>query len=319
MYSLSEGVPMLLAATYLLELINALFRAIVTYFAMVALGIVIFVIVAVVQFRFDILSEPRNPDIFRVIGTVLSWFYCIVSVVVAVMPHLLSITVPFIPGVGPKWTARQLYADTLVHAEREAFKRARSIVLSRAPKGTPKPGYVYVLRERQDVDVFAIGNSIFITQATFDTPFLAPLVAHALGHIVSNDSKIAQRLRFLIIPTLREDAEYWAELTPHIPLSTESWITGAIAIVNLLFGGGIGMWLLRKRWEMFWLRSVYRADRFVFACYLDNELKEYFQQYKFLNKTNLPIPYYVRPHIERRIDYLDELKEIYKDMERHVV
>ena len=311
----------LYAATLLLELLGAVARFFVGF--LLAYFIVPFILIPVVLasllnpanlFSNDPLA-PLNEffSLFRLAITLM----IIIAALTALGPMLWSLlTLRLLPG-GFTFTRFALGARQPSRREREAVVAALTQIASNAPKGTIGPTKWFVL-DQPLLNAYVVGTTLYLTRELIKSPYLAPLIAHELGHINSTDGRLTLALRRLVIPPLYLLSNSIGQVAPGAVMvsaltrnQTGCLIGGVIWFCSFLLavaGGGFGLWLLNPLWVWYWRQREYAADEFAAKCGVAPGLVEYLERHQFFDVAT---PYFMaeHPYTELRIDRLLEIVE----------
>jgi Zn-dependent protease with chaperone function len=113
------------------------------------------------------------------------------------------------------------------------------------------PRRIYVLDDPEP-NAAVLGEALMVNRGLLDSRWLAPVLAHELGHIDSSDGRLTDALTRLVLRRSRT--------TPRQPASG---CLGLLAqLVLLVAGGGSGLLLTRPFWAAYWRSREYVADAF---------------------------------------------------------
>jgi len=307
----------LYAQTFVLEGLPALARLLPAGFVGLFVGGVCAVPVALLA---EWIGGPMSEHALdSLITGVALWVGLLLTGVLAGLPHLLSLlALSGLPG-GDRWTVvvRGARAPTpfedatiwrVLH-ELDAASGGRVAAIL----GNTR---LFVL-EGTELSACVIGTGLYVTRPLLDadTRYLAPVLAHELGHLDSGDARLVLALRRFEIPEgkrvaagadrLVEGAVRAGTLTRH-PLGCllGFWF----GLIFKLFGfgrGGLGLRVTGPGWAGYWREREFAADRYAQALGQGRGLIEYLRRNRFLDAA---IPYFPlvseQPYITERIDQL---------------
>jgi Zn-dependent protease with chaperone function len=253
---------LLYAGTFVLQVLCAGFRGFVTYPAL--------------WLAFTILGWPKAPlhDI---------------AFLVAYGPLALSVATLALPLGGWWWQQR---SGARAPSEREWLIYQDVLTeLARADPGLRPPRRWCVVDDPY-VNASVYADTLMVTRGLLESAYLAPVIAHELGHLNSSDARLTAAIHRLTTPPrgrLRQ------------PLRAIAFIaTGAAA-----------MWATRVPWAAYWRSREYDADSYAarlgqaqpLSLFLDTEALEH----------DLPVPFpwlhdHTHPPTEHRIDRIEHLQ-----------
>lgn len=210
---------------------------------------------------------------------------------------------------GSWFTKKTVGAKDLSARELRNVKTAIALVMARAPQGTPEPKLVFVLRRRIDLNAYAIGDTIYLTEALVSSPYLPALLAHALGHIRAEDSITIHSSRYFVIPPAYW---LWGKHGMLAPGARERHsFMKALPIATVV--GGIGILMMNGAWSSYWRSREFVADEFAFQCGVGNLLIDYLNTYPYQG-SDIAIPFFFGDLLdnEERIDQLMLLQQIHQ-------
>jgi Zn-dependent protease with chaperone function len=160
-----------------------------------------------------------------------------------------------------------------------------------------------------------------LTRGMLDSPYLAAVIAHELGHLAGWDARMMSAINRLIIHPLKEarpDQERY-EKQSQIALGSDALsqtivVMGIIASVTRIAlrwcRGGIGLWLVKPLWGRHWRDCEYAADRYAARLEQGDELADFLETHSLA--FDLPVPFswleaVMHPPTELRIDRLRAL------------
>lgn len=201
------------------------------------------------------------------------------AVMIAFSPVVFSVlTLTVLPG-GYGLTAKELDAREPNDEEREILLGVQRQILAQAPEGTIGPSRWLVLN-KPDQNAFVLGTTIYIHWGLIDSEYLAPVLAHELGHLNHGDGRRMLALRRFIPPPLS-----------YIPMER----VGCLALPLMAFGGGAGLMAMTPLWNRHWQRREFLADRFAYECGQAVGLIEFLELYEFFDVA-VPFGFLRRSH-----------------------
>jgi Zn-dependent protease with chaperone function len=163
--------------------------------------------------------------------------------------------------------------------------------LAQANPGLRAPQRWFVIDEPV-LNAAVYANTLMLTRGLIESGYLEPTLAHELGHLNSSDGRLTAALHRLTVPPRGR---------LRFPLKT----------LGLIFSGGIGVWVMRVPWAVYWRAREYQADAYAatlgqgaaLASFLDTNALE----------NDLPVPFMwltqtSHPYTEHRIDKLQQLE-----------
>lgn len=230
------------------------------------------------------------------------------ALVVGYAPLIWSaLNVLGLPGGGFA-TRRALGARVLSQREQNALQAA----LGQFPGTTPAPRWVYAL-DVPEPSAFVIGKALYIGHPLFQSPYLAGVVAHELGHLNSSDGRFVLGLNRLVIPIfhrmsvrLAGDTLHEDKLVARSARKEMGCVRSLLTLTFALMGGGIGVRLMTPLWLRYWRAREYDADRYAATLGQGPLLAEFLELYT--QPFDLAIPYFdgmTHPYTELRIDKLE--------------
>lgn len=244
----------------------------------------------------------------------------IVAVALAGLPHALSLWALRTSRGGDAWTAIRRGARQPTPFEDATLWRALD-ELDAASGGRVGPllgeTRLFVLEETE-LTAGVVGTGLYLSAPLLgghQSRFLAPVLAHELGHIAGGDARLQLALQRLILP----EAE-------RFKAGTRGLAAGAVRLGTLtrspwgcLFGlyfaaifkivgagrGGVGLKLTGMSWAGYWRGREFAADAFASELGQGQALIEFLRRHRFLDAA---IPYYPfvaeHPYVTERIDRL---------------
>ena len=169
-------------------------------------------------------------------------------------------------------------------------------------------------------DAYTIGSTIYLARGAVESPQLAGLIAHELGHIAHKDGDLLLSLRRFIIPVA-----YYVGIDRH-PMPAGTVISGGSGVRQRLIRsedekiyyrfqtlqikfwlafwfGGMGLLLLGQHWARFWRQRDFLADDYTVALGFDQQLMELLQLYRHVDVAQ-PFLLSNRPYTAERLDRL---------------
>jgi heat shock protein HtpX/STE24 endopeptidase len=200
-------------------------------------------------------------------------------------PLFLSLATLVLP-LGGRWFELREGGRRPSEREQAAFEAAFAQLCAADPK-LRAPGRWFVADDPEP-DACAYANTLMLTRGLLDSPFLAAVLAHELGHLNSSDGRVTAAVYRITTPP-RQPEEY--------PLKTISW----------LISGRVAMAPMRAPWAMYWRRREARADEYAAKLGQGEALAAYLDAYGL--GGDLPTPFKAfgessHPWTEHRIEGL---------------
>lgn len=235
------------------------------------------------------------------------------------LPHLLSLlALRGTPG-GDLWTAVQRGAREPTPFEDAVLRRTLD-GLDRASGGRVAAilgeTRLFVL-EGTNLDACVVGTGLYVTRPLLEAQsrYLAPVLAHELGHIAAGDHWLQLALQRFVVTEgerLRAGSDRIAAGAVRVGTLTRSpWgcLFGLYFwLIFKLVGagrGGLGLKLVGPSWAEYWREREFAADAFAQSLGQGRALIEYLRRHRFLDTA---IPYFPfvsgHPYTTVRIDRL---------------
>ena len=234
---------------------------------------------------------------------------------------IISFVLATLIMIGQKWPSIRVYktgqefhsekihkkigARRISQREREKLNHVLEQIAQQQPSAR---GFndIFIL-DMPAIGVFTIGNTIYITAQTLDSPYLGGLVAHELGHIQNGDGTVMLALRLLFQLNLLsrdslsnpmefstgtlvgESINYEQLLQSVNPSGLMKDTTNSLMILgarNLVGGSGFGVRQHMKEWSIYFREQDYHADEFAIKCGYGQQLVDYLDEFKLLYPSN---------------------------------
>jgi Zn-dependent protease with chaperone function len=224
----------------------------------------------------------------------------------ALLPAFWSIFAMITPrGFGWWWKAR-LGGREPSSRERSRFQEAFDQLQTEAPAELPSPRSWFVL-DTPERDAAVCGDGLMLSRGLLESGYLAPVLAHELGHLATPDGRLTAAINRLVLWEPRERDR--REVSAHDP---EPSIIGAmigwfLRIVIALVRGGFGLRIARPVLGSYWRQCEYRADRYAASLGQADELADFLELHALLNDHPVPFIWlteHTHPPTELRIDRL---------------
>jgi Zn-dependent protease with chaperone function len=292
-------------ATLLLEIPGFFLRFVLVY----AIGFIIVLPLMLNSFA----SDPFGFSQSRGSMSSEAWLWLVrfLAFVIAGLPFVFSIAT-FLFGGGYYLTRFAMGAREPSKREREAVLAALETVSAQTPPGTIAPTKWYVI-DNVTLTAFVVGSTLYLTRELIQSRYLAPVIAHELGHINSFDGRLTLALRRLVLAPVHLLAQALGQPAPGnvviaVPYGDMTAYTQATWVWLLSFfmsvaGGGLGLLLLNPLWVWYWRGREYFADYFAAQVNQVPALIEYLERNQFFD---VAVPYFMatHPYTELRIDKL---------------
>ena len=241
----------------------------------------------------------------------------VIALLLAGLPHALSLWALRTARGGDAWTAIQRgarkpnpFEDAVIWRALDELDHASGGRAAALLGGTR----LFVL-EDTELTASVVGSGLYVSSSLLgghQARYLAPVLAHELGHIAQGDAKLQLALQRFILP----EAE-------RFKAGTGRMASGAIGLGTLtrspwgcLFGlyfglifkvigagrGGVGLRLTGIGWARYWRSQELAADAFASELGQGLALIEYLRRHQFLDAA---IPYFPlvadHPYVSERI------------------
>jgi Zn-dependent protease with chaperone function len=201
----------------------------------------------------------------------------------ALMPIVLSVAALLRPGRGWVW-GRRLGARPPTEIERAKVEAALELLRAADPR-LRAPAGVYVL-DGPTLAAAVRSRAVVLTARLVESPLLAAVLAHELGHVNSLDGRLREALECLTLwgdplgpPRDPRGREVRFEPDPE---HRGALVWGAMRWSLRLAGGGEARMLLAWPWAGYWRRREYAADAYAARLGQGGELA------RFLTDQGLP-------------------------------
>lgn len=219
---------------------------------------------------------------------ILAWHLPIDPLALAIgfAPLLVSLATLVLP-LGGRWFEQREGGRRPSARERAAFEAAFAQLQAKDPELRP-PRHWFVTDETEP-NACAYANALMLTRGLIDSPFLAAVLAHELGHLNSTDARVTAAVYRITTPP-RHPVEF--------PFRTLAW----------LLSGRIALAPLRTLWAIYWRRREAAADAYAERLGQGEALAAYLDSYGLAG--DLPTPFKAfgetsHPWTEHRIDDLE--------------
>ena len=209
----------------------------------------------------------------------------------AVLPALWSVAALGKPAGGGWWWQQQLGGREPTEQEHLAYRAAMEELEADSTRLLPAPKRWFVLEESEP-DAAVCGDTLMLTRGLLESPHLAAVLAHQLGHLQGIDARLTAALKRLVIGRAGERAGTKGEQqttspTP-APASKQSLTRWAIRMTIELLRGGLALRVTSIGWGQVWREQEYAADRFAASIGRGEELADFLQTQTL--KHDHPIP-----------------------------
>ena len=194
----------------------------------------------------------------------------------ALMPIAFSAAALLRPGRGWVW-GRRLGARRPTDEEAEKIAAALELLRGADP-GLRAPVACYVL-DAPSLAAGVRGRALILTPRLVESPSLAAVLAHELGHVSSLDGRLREALERLTLwgdPLGPPQAPRGREVSLEASVDSRgALLWGAMRWSLRLAGGGEGRALLAWFWAGYWRRREYAADAYAARLGQGGELARY--------------------------------------------
>lgn len=165
------------------------------------------------------------------------------------------------------------------------------------PGSLPRRWYIV---DSPGANAYVVGWNIYIEHGLLSTPYLAPVIAHELGHLNSIDGALVLALRRLMLPSsilyALADKDLYGNLIDQKGL-----------VQNILFFGGWGVriWPITWMWNGWYRDSEFAADSYAANCGQAAQLIEALEA--LAQPYDVAVPFMIgraHPYTEQRIERL---------------
>lgn len=307
----------LYAQTFALEGLPALARLLPAGFVGLFAGTVCALLIVPIA---ALIGGPTSGEAIDALVTGVALWVGLPTVgLLAGLPHLLSLLALYgLPG-GDRWTAVVRGARPPTPFEEAVMWRVLD-ELDAASGGrlaTVLGNTRLFVLEGTALSACVVGTGLYVTRPLLDadTRYLAPVLAHELGHLDAGDARLVLALRRFEIPEgervaggtdrLAGGVVRVGTLTRH-PLGCLLGFWFGLILKLVGFGrGGLGLRITAPGWAGYWREREFAADRYAHSLGQGRALIEYLRRNRFLDAA---IPYYLlvseQPYITERIDRL---------------
>jgi Zn-dependent protease with chaperone function len=164
-----------------------------------------------------------------------------------------------------------------------------------------EPRAIYVLDD-PELNAAVRGDALMANRGLLDSRWLAPVLAHELGHLNSSDGRLTDALARLVLRRSRTR-----------PRQPASGCLGLLAqLVFLVAGGGSGLLLTRPLWAAYWRSREYLADAFAARLGQGSDLLAFLETEVVLYDRPVPFAWMSEvghPPTELRIEALTALPQ----------
>jgi membrane associated rhomboid family serine protease len=125
--------------------------------------------------------------------------------------------------------------------------------------GVRRPRWLYVLDD-PSLNACVIADTLIVNQGLFASRWLAPILAHELGHLNSTDPRVSVTVDRLAAPA-RATAPIRNWQTEQLRSGQPTgWLGGLGATILRLCAGGLATDMMRPAWSAWWRLREYAAD-----------------------------------------------------------
>lgn len=201
-------------------------------------------------------------------------------------PLVLSFATLLLPLGGWLWM-QQTGGRSPAGRERLIYEDAMA-VLRQADPGL-RPARRWFVLDDPNPNAAAYADTLMLTRGLLESTFLAPVLAHELGHLNSSDARLTAALHRLTTPPRRR---------LRFPVRT----------LSFLATGALGVWVTRTPWAAYWRAREFAADQYAAGLGQAQDLARFLDIAAL--ESDLPIPFrwltdQSHPPTEHRIDRLD--------------
>ncbi len=233
----------------------------------------------------------------------------------ALIPTVWAIFALITPFGGARWWRTNLGGRA--PSEREQTAYGDALDLLRAHSATPLrlPSAWFVIDTPQP-DATVCGDALMLSRGLLESEFVAPVLAHELGHLVSSDAKLTAAIDRLIITPLpwRHGLERQAHTT--IVRAEDRLLLGITVFGGVLWlarkllgftKGGFGLRILAPAWGSYWREREYAADQYAARLGQAEALADFLEVHALIHDHPVPFIWlseHTHPASELRIDKL---------------
>jgi len=165
-------------------------------------------------------------------------------------------------------------------------------------------------------DAAVCGDALMLSRGLLESEFIAPVLAHELGHLASSDGKLTAAINRLVITPLpwrqgRERQGQDSVLPAEDRLLLGITIFGGLLwMARKLLGftrGGLGLRILAPAWGSYWREREYAADQYAARLGQAEELADFLEIHALIHDHPVPFIWlseHTHPPSELRIDRL---------------
>jgi Zn-dependent protease with chaperone function len=232
----------------------------------------------------------------------ISFFVLLLAWAVALLPMLAAL-------LACVWPADVF--TRFVFGARQPSQREQAAITDAVGQFTasvPLPQQWFVV-DAPTPNAYVVGRNVYIERELFQTPYLAPILAHELGHVNSADGRLILALRRLAVPA---QLAFGSATQVMGSVNRRTGQVGCIGclwsapmFLFLLFGGGWGLRLTRPLWLWLWRDREFAADAYAANLGQGPQLAQALDDLALFVDTAAPfMAGRAHPYTEQRIDRL---------------
>jgi Zn-dependent protease with chaperone function len=233
----------------------------------------------------------------------------------ALAPSGWAILALLTPFGGARWWRVNLGGRPPSERERLAYQDAVGLLQAHAPAPLVLPRLWFVLDGPQP-DAAVCGDALMLSRGLLESDFVAPVLAHELGHLATSDGKLTAAINRLVITLRPWRQERQPRERPTFVLAGDAAVLGVTAFGALLSlvrcavrfaQGGLGVRLLAPLWASYWREREYGADAHAARLGQAEELADFLEVHALIHDHPVPFIWlsdHTHPPTELRIDRL---------------
>jgi Zn-dependent protease with chaperone function len=231
------------------------------------------------------------------------------------IPTAWSVFALLNPLGGGWWWAQNMGGRKPSDRERSVYQDAIDLLQAHSQASLRLPSRWFVVDEPQP-DAAVCGNTLMLSRGLLESEYLAAVLAHELGHLMTSDGKLTAAINRLIINPLPKTHERRQREQSLVVVGGDrlNWtITGLSTLFWLLrrivrfSQGGFGLRITRPFWGSYWREREYLADQYAASLGQADELADFLEIHALINDHPVPFIWlteHTHPPTEPRIDKL---------------
>jgi Zn-dependent protease with chaperone function len=233
----------------------------------------------------------------------------------ALIPSAWAIFALVTPFGGARWWRANLGGRQPSERERLGYQDAVELLQAHSPTPLRLPVSWFVLDSPQP-DAAVCGDALMLSRGLLESDFVAPVLAHELGHLATSDGKLTAAINRLIITPRPWRAQRESHERPMVLVAGDHALLGITAFGGLIWlcrralrfaQGGFGLRVLAPLWGSYWREREYEADAHAARLGQAEELADFLDVHALIHDHPVPFIWlsdHTHPPTELRIDRL---------------